>query len=125
MLEAIVRELTSPGIERVLPGDGALYLLAALAAPGGSRPTPKARLKAATKTALSALPSDLVYRLLPPWKGPDSLSPAKLAFRALLANRTIALLEEDANVWSSFANASSPIATPVVAPGTSTLTKEA
>ena len=97
MLEAIVRELTSPGIERVLPGDGALYLLAALATPGGSRPTPKARLKSATKTALSALPSDLVYRLLPPWKGPDSLSPAKLAFRALLANQTIALLEEDAS----------------------------
>ena len=99
MLEAIVRELTSPGIERVLPGDGALYLLAALAAPGASRQTPKARLKSAAKTALSALPSDLVYRLLPPWKGPDSLPPAKLAFRALLASRTIALLEEDANVW--------------------------
>jgi hypothetical protein len=98
MLEAIVRELTSPGIERVLPGDGALYLLAALAAPGGSRRTPKARLKSAVKTALSTLPSDLVYRLLPPWKGPELLPPAKLAFRALLANRTIALLEEDASV---------------------------
>lgn len=97
MLEAIVRELTSPGIERVLPGDGALYLLAALAAPGASRPAPRTRLKSATKAALSALPSDLAYRLLPPWKGPDLLPPAKLAFRALLANRTIVLLEEDAS----------------------------
>ena len=82
----------------MLPGDGALYLLAALAAPGGSRPTPKARLKSQAKTALSALPSGLVYRLLPPWKGPELLSPAKLAFRALLASRTIALLEKDASV---------------------------
>lgn len=98
MLEAIVRELTSPEIERVLPGDGALYLLAALAASGGSRPAPKERLKSATKTALSALPSDLVYRLLPPWQGPELLPPAKLAFRALLAGRTIALLEKDAGV---------------------------
>ena len=81
----------------MLPGDGALYLLAALAAPGASRPAPRTRLKSATKTALSALPSDLAYRLLPPWKGPDLLPPAKLAFRALLANRTIVLLEEDAS----------------------------
>jgi hypothetical protein len=92
-LEAVVRELTSAEIERVLPGDGALHLLAALAAPHGTRRNAKAVLK----SALSALPADLTYRLMPPWKGPEALSAERLGLRALLAVRTIRLLEDDAN----------------------------
>ena len=96
MLEAIVSELISPGIERVLPGDGAPYLLAALSAPDGGDPRSKTVLKSAARSVLSALPAGLAYRLMPAWKGPEALSPARLGLRALLATRTVRLLEEDA-----------------------------
>ena len=96
MLEAIVSELTSPGIERVLPGDGALYLLAALSAPDDGGPRPKALLKSAAGSVLSALPPGLAHRLMPPWKGPEALPVARLSLRAILASKTIRLLEDDA-----------------------------
>ena len=96
MLEAIVSELISPGIERVLPGDGAEYLLAALSVPAGGRPRPKALVKSAAESVLTALPPGLAYRLMPPWKGPEALSAGRLGLRALLATRTIRLLEDDA-----------------------------
>ncbi|MFA4966081.1 MAG: asparagine synthase-related protein [Thermoleophilia bacterium] len=92
MLETIVGELTAAEVERVLPGDGALHLLAALAAPRDDRSGAKARLK----SALSALPAELTYRLLPPWKGPEALPAERLALRAVLAGMTIRLLTDDA-----------------------------
>ena len=96
MLEAIVSELASPGIERVLPGDGALVLLTALVAPGDGRARPKDVLKSTAKSILTALPPGVAYRLMPAWKGPEALSTARLGLRALLASRTVRLLDEDA-----------------------------
>ena len=97
MLGAIVSALTSPEIELVLPGDGALYLLAALVAPHGGRPPAKAVLTSTERSILAALPPSLAYRVMPPWKGPEALPAARLGLRALLAGRTLRLLEEDAD----------------------------
>jgi hypothetical protein len=96
MHELIVRELVSPAVERVLGADGALQILTAMSAAAGERPRARARFKAAVKEASDILPTHLATRLAPAWKGPESLPPAKLVFRALLASRTIALFEEDA-----------------------------
>ncbi len=93
--ELVVRELLSPSVARVLPGDGPLRLLTAMTAAAGDRPGPRARGRALLATASGALPTRLALRLAPAWKGPDPLPPAKLAFRVLLAARTVALLEED------------------------------
>jgi hypothetical protein len=96
MRELLVRELMSADIERVLPGDGPLYLLAAMSAAAGQKRSTRARLRALVKEASSALPTRLAAQLAPAWKGPDPLPPSKLALRAMLAGRTIAVLEEDA-----------------------------
>ena len=94
--ELVVRELMSPDIERVLPGDGALFVLAAMSAAAGEPRRARDRLRGFVKEASGALPTRLANTLAPAWKGPDPLPPAKLAFRAVLASRTIALFEEDA-----------------------------
>jgi hypothetical protein len=96
MLELIVRELVSPSVEQVLGADGALQVLMAMSAAAGERPPARARFMAAIKETSVVLPANLATRLEPAWKGPESLPPAKSAFRALLASRTIALFEEDA-----------------------------
>jgi hypothetical protein len=94
--ETAVRELTAPAMERVLPGDGALQVLTALTLPAPDPVGPRARLRASVKHASSALPTRVWYRLRPGWTGPESLPPAQLALRAVLAGRTIALFESDA-----------------------------
>ena len=96
MRELLVRELMSAEVERVLPGDGPLYVLVAMAASAGEKRSARSRLRALVKEASSALPTRLADQLAPAWKGPDPLPPTKVAFRALLASRTIALFEEDA-----------------------------
>ena len=96
MRELLVRELMSADMERVLPGDGPLFVLAAMATATGENRSARSRLRALAKEASSALPTRLAARLAPPWKGPDPLPPAKVALRAMLANRTLALLGEDA-----------------------------
>lgn len=98
--ELMVRELTSPAMARVLVGDGPLYVLTAMSVAAGERRSGRARLRALLKEASSALPTGLAARLAPACKGPEPLPPAKLALRAVLASRTIALLEEDASAAS-------------------------
>ncbi|HET6474477.1 MAG TPA: hypothetical protein VFH93_00130, partial [Thermoleophilia bacterium] len=96
LLGLIVRELVSPDIERVLPGDGPLRVLTAMSGATSGSGRARARLRALVKSASSALPTRVAVELAPAWKGPDPLPPAKVALRALLASRTISLLEEDA-----------------------------
>ena len=43
-----------------------------------------------------ALPLGVARRLTPRYGPPEPLSPARLAFRAALASRTLALLDQDA-----------------------------
>jgi hypothetical protein len=94
--ELIVRELVSASVERVLGAEGALKVLTAMSAAAGKRPSARARFRAAVKEASDILPTNLATSLTPAWKGPEALPPAKLAFRALLAGRTMAQLDEDA-----------------------------
>ena len=101
LADILVRELTSEEIERVLPGDAALRLLAAMTVSTGGPTGPKAQVKALLKTAGVALPIRLTDRIYPRYEGPNRLSPAKLAWRALLANRTVSLLGEDARVLAA------------------------
>jgi hypothetical protein len=96
-LETVVRELTAPAVERVLPGDGALQVLTALTLPASGSAAPSERLRALVKNASIALPARVAYRLRPGWMGPEPLPPVQLALRALIASRTIALFEEDAH----------------------------
>ena len=102
LVEALVRELANPAVERVLPGDGALLLLTALTIPGSDdRTTPAARrLLGLAKEASICLPHNLAYRLgewlRPVSDEPDPLSNIQLAFRVALASRTVSLFEDDA-----------------------------
>jgi hypothetical protein len=91
----VLRELISADIERVLPGDGPLMVLTALSLAAGDRPSARARLRSAVKEASGFIPTRLAAKLAPAWKGPDPLPPAKLAFRAMLASRTIACYDAD------------------------------
>jgi len=43
-----------------------------------------------------ALPLGVARRLTPRYGPPEPLSPARLAFRAMIASKMVALLEEDA-----------------------------
>lgn len=95
-LEIVVRELTGAAIERILPGDGPLHILAGLTQPSRGSADSPARLRALAKLTSVALPYRLAERLRPAWRGPEPLPAAQLAFRALLASRTVALFEEDA-----------------------------
>ena len=96
MRELVVRALVTAGIERVLPGDGPLFVLTAMSSAARERPSVRARLRGIVKEASGFIPTSLANRVAPAWKGPDPLPPAKLAFRAMLASRTIACFEEDA-----------------------------
>lgn len=95
VLDLVVRELTSSRIARVLPEDGPQHVLAAMAAAADGRPPLKGRVRAAAQYVSALLPIRLVAGLKPGWTA-LSLSPARLGFRALLASRTVALLEQDA-----------------------------
>ena len=101
MRELVVRELVTAGIERVLPGDGPLFVLTAMSSAAGERPSVRARLRGVVKEASGFIPTSLAVKVAPAWKGPDPLPPAKLAFRAMLAGRTIALLESDGRALDS------------------------
>jgi hypothetical protein len=96
VVEAIVRELTSVRVERVLGKEEALHLLAAMAAPQWRRPTLRGRTIASLKLGRAALPQDVARRLTPRYSHPEPLSPARLGWRATIASRMVALLEEDA-----------------------------
>ena len=104
MLEAIVRDMTS-SVESVLPEEGALAILAAMASDATEAPTARARVRETLKALRVALPSSLADRLSPRFAGPDPLPPATVAFRAVLAARTIALLREDAALLTTTAGA--------------------
>ena len=107
MVELVVRELVSPDIERVLPGDGSLALLTAMcSAARGSSWDVRGSLKALAREAGEALPTRLAVELAPPWRGPESLPAVKLAFRAMLASRTIDLFEADARAFAERARSS-------------------
>ena len=96
LLELCVRELVSPAMQRILAGDRPLHVLTAMSSATGERRDVRTILKALTREASGALPTRLAVELAPPWRGPESLPAAKLAFRALLASRTVSLFEEDA-----------------------------
>ena len=97
VIEAVVRELSSPRVERVFGREEAvLRLLAAMAAPQWRRPTLRSGTIASLKIARVALPLGVARRLTPRYGPPEPLSPARLAFRAALASRTLALLDQDA-----------------------------
>ena len=97
IVRAIVAELTSCAIERVLTEEAALTLLAALAAPSHAPATVRGRAVAAMKALRVVLPTALAYRLTPRYRGPDPLTASKLAFRATIASKTVELLREDAD----------------------------
>lgn len=97
LVGAIVRELSSARVERVLDKEEAvLHILAAMAAPQWRRPTLRSETTAVLKLARAALPAGVARRLTPRYSRPDPVSPARLAFRAAIASRMVALLEEDA-----------------------------
>lgn len=96
MTDLLVRTLTDPKVERVLPGDGALRLLVALVAAETPGSPPAVRAKDVLRSASVLFPKPVVARLKPPWKGPDALPASRLAFRVLLASRAVARLEDDA-----------------------------
>lgn len=93
----LVRELTDPAIERVLPGDGARRVLAALITIDPAAPSLSTRAKRMVRQAAAALPTDLWQRIKPPQKAVH-LPASRLALRVLLASRTVRRLEEDARV---------------------------
>ena len=97
VVDVVVRELSSPRIERVLGTEEAvLRLLAALAAPEWRRPTLRSRTIASLRLARAALPLAVARRLTPSYGPAEPLSPARLAFRATIASKMVALLDEDA-----------------------------
>ena len=97
LVEAIVRELSSARVERVLDREEAvLHILAAMASPQWRRPTLRGETTAVLKLARAALPAGIARRLTPRYSRPDPVSPARLAFRAAIASRMVALLEQDA-----------------------------
>lgn len=100
LADIVVRELVSERIERLLPGDGGLRLLAALAVPATGRTGAAARAKSLAKRATVALPVRWSTRLQPVYTGPDRASARKIAWRALLASRTAAMLEHDGGALS-------------------------
>ena len=85
----------SADIEKVLPGDGPLLVLTAMSSAAREHPNARARLRGLVREASGFVPTRLAVKVAPAWKGPDPLPPAKLAFRAVLASRTIALFESD------------------------------
>jgi hypothetical protein len=96
IIAAVVAELTSEDVAAVLTEEAAATLLVALASSRGSWATMRSHAVAAMKAARIALPSRLAYRLTPRFEGPVPLSVMKLAFRATLASKTVAMLRGDA-----------------------------
>ena len=97
LTEAIVRELSSGRAERVFDREEAvLSLLSAMATPQRRRRTLRDETVAALKLARKALPARVARRLTPRYSRPDPVSPARLAFRATIASKAVALLEDDA-----------------------------
>ena len=96
LIEALVRELTSPRMARVLSEEGATRLLAAMAAPDRTPVPLRHRIFSALKSASIVLPARAYDRLAPRYDQPDELTATRLALRATLASKTIALLEQDA-----------------------------
>jgi hypothetical protein len=96
VISAIVSELTSAAIEGVISEAAALMLLAGMASPLRTPATVRSRVIAAMKVARIALPSRVAYRLTPRYRDPEPLTAMKLAFRATIATKTVALLREDA-----------------------------
>ena len=97
IVRAIVAELTSAAIERVISEEAAMTLLAAIASPSHTPATARSRAIAAMKAVRVAMPSRLASRLTPRYQGPDPLTAIKLAFRATIASKTVALLRQDAD----------------------------
>lgn len=95
MLELVVRELTAPEMEAVLLGDGAHRVLTTMIAEAAAAPDLTARARAALQHASAFLPIRLAAAMRPGWNA-LSLDARTLAFRAVLARRTLALLEQDA-----------------------------
>ena len=98
VIRAVVGELTSTAIEAVIGEEAAMLLLAAVASPLHSPATVRSRAIAAMKAVRVALPSRVAYRLTPRYQGPEPLTAMRLAFRATIASKTVALLREDAAV---------------------------
>jgi hypothetical protein len=96
VIEVLVRGLTSADMARVLSEEGATRLLVAMAAPDSTPPALRARIFSALKAGSVVLPARAYDRLAPRYDQPDELSAARLALRATLASKTIALLEQDA-----------------------------
>lgn len=99
----IVATLTSNAMEGVLDERAALTLLAALASPAHTPLAIRRRAVAAMKPAKVALPSRLKFRLKPPYSGPDTLTAPRLAFRATVAAKALALLRDDARLSAGVA----------------------
>jgi len=100
MLELLVRELSAPEMETVLPGEGARRVLTALAVEAAAAPDLPARARAALQYASGFLPVRVAAALRPGWNA-LALDARTLAFRAVLARRTLALLEEDARALAT------------------------
>ena len=100
MVDLLVRDLTASAVPGVVGEEGAMNLLAALATPAAGAPALRARAVAAIKASRVVVPTRLAERFVPPYRGPDALPAARVAFRAVLAARTLALLREDAALLS-------------------------
>ena len=100
LLKMLARDLTSPGAARVLSDDGPILLLTALALSASDTKNRWADWEERLKDASICLPYNftlrLADRLRPVQSEADPLPTIKLAFRALLATRTVDLFETDA-----------------------------
>ena len=74
----------------------AMTLLAALASPGHTPTGIRHQVVAVVKPAKVLLPFGVKLRLKAPYQGPDSLTALRLAFRATVAAKALALLHDDA-----------------------------
>jgi hypothetical protein len=102
IIAAVVAELTSEGVAAVLTEEATTTLLVALASSHRTPATMRGRAVAAMKAARIALPSRMAYRLTPRFEGPVPLSVMRLAFRATLASRTVAMLRGDAQALAGY-----------------------
>lgn len=94
-VETLVRELMAPAMSRVLSEEGVATLLAAMAA----KPAPESlrrRIFSTLKSGSVLLPARTFDRLAPRYDQPDPLGPTRIALRAAIASKSIALLEADA-----------------------------
>lgn len=98
IVEAIIRELTSPEFTEVMSEEAATTLLAAVASPTHTPPSVRDRVTGVLRKARVAMPSTLAYRYTPRFEGPLPLPPIRMAFRSTVASRTIALLRDDARL---------------------------